>query len=293
MKTGNSIRNDLESTQRVLAWWDVDVDIGSFHQRKLTSRPLKELERALGHRVHVESRLRYQQMPPNVWKFEAFHYLETAEPALAACSMLTQLSQLSGWLGMSWQGLNQRATTKSGDHDDATICAFYWNPPDQYEMPRYVSSGVLLKLVNVGVDIPFVNYDRRDRFCQLARPVVQLPIERVRRADYQIDFIAHIVCGNKHDLMRLHLPRFQAENWPEGVNDVDIDMRIHAGKPNIIRVRETLKQVPEHEAIARCLGFAQSFRIKLDLDDGLRLIGERYAGRDYGDGIASFVMTRI
>jgi hypothetical protein len=293
MKTENSNKNDLAPRQRVLAWWDVDVDIGEFHKRKLTSRPLKELERALGYRVHVESRLRYKQMPPSVWKFEAYHYLETAEPVVAACFMLTQLSQLSGWFGMSWHGFNKQATTASDDPDDATICAFYWNPPDQYGMPRYVSSGVLLKLVDVGVDVPSVNYDHRDRFCRLARPVVQLPIGSARRADYLIEFTAHIICGNKQDLMDLHLPRFQAANWPKGVNGIEIDMRTHAGIPNIIRVRETLNQVGEPEAIARCLEFARNFRIKLDVDRGLRLVGERYPGRDYRDGVASFVMTRI
>jgi hypothetical protein len=275
MKTRNSIRNDLAPTQRVLAWWDVDVDIGVFHKRKLTSRPLKELERALGHRVHVESRLRYEQMPPSVWKFEAFHYLETAEPVLAACYMLSQLTQLSGWLGMSWHGFNKQATTASDDPDDATICAFYRNPRDQYGMPRYVSSGVLLKLVDVGVDVHLKSNDRRDRFCRLERPIARLPSAPEPRADYLIEFIAHIICGNKQDLTGLHLPHLQAANWPEGVDDIDIDMLTHAGKPNIIRVRETLHQVPEHEAIARCLGFAQSFRIKLDLDSVLRFVGER------------------
>jgi hypothetical protein len=293
MNTGSSIRNELVPTQRVLAWWDVDVDIGAFHKRKLTSRPLKELERALGHQVHVEGRLRYQNMPPNVWKFEAFHYLDTAEPALAAYSMLTQLSQLSGWFGMSWQGFNTRATTASGEPDDATICAFYWNPPYQYGLPRYISSGVLLELVDVAVDAPRVSYDRRDRFCRLARPVIQVHSAPDHRADYLIEFTAHIICRNKQDLMSFHLPRFQASNWPEGVDDVQVDARTHAGKPNIIRIRQTLHQVREHEAIARCLGFAQSFRIKLDLDSGLRLVGERNPGQDYRDGIASFVMTRI
>ncbi len=290
MKMRYNVRNDLAPTQRVLVWWDVDVNIGAFHKRKLTSRPLKDLERALGHLLHVESRHRYQQMPPNVWKFEAFHYLNTADPALAAYSILTQLSQLSGWFGMSWQGFNTRANTASDDSDDATICAFYWNPPDQYGMPRYVSSGVLLKLV----DVPGgVNYDRRDRFCRLARPIVQLPSASDRRADYMIEFTAHVICGNKQDLMNFDLPQFLAANWPESVNDVEVDARTHAGKPNIIRFRQTLHLVHEHEAFARCLGFAQGFRIKLDLDNGLRLVGERYPGRDYRDGIASFVMTRI
>jgi hypothetical protein len=293
MKTGNTTRGDLAPTQRVLAWWDVDVDIGAFHKRKLTSRPLRQLERALGHRVHVESRWRYQQMPPNVWKFEAFHYLDTAEPALAAYSMLAQLSQISGWFGMSAQGFNRQATTASGEPDNATICAFYWRATDQFGMPRYVSSGVLLRLVDVGGDVPLIHYDRRDRLCRLARPVVQLPVQPELRADYLIEFTAHIVCSNKQDLMGFHLPRFQAANWPEGVSEVEVDALTHAGKPNIIRVRETLHQVCAHEAIARCLGFAQSLRIRLHVDNGLRLVGEQYPGRKYSDGIASFVMTRI
>jgi hypothetical protein len=276
MMTKNDTRTNRSRSRRVLAWWDVDIDIGTFHKRKLTSRPLKELEDALGHRLHVESRLRYARMPPNVWKFEAYHYLDTPDPALAAHSMLMQLSRFTEWLGMSWQGYNIAATT-SDDPDDATICALYWNRPDQRGMPRYVSSGVLLMLVDADT---FDHRDRRDHFRRLARPVVKLPSAPEQCADYVIEFAIHIICRNKQDLVSFHWPRFQASKWPEGIDHIDVDARTHAGNPNIIRVRQTLRQVYEHIAISRCLAFAHSFRIKLDRGAGLRLEGERYPGRE-------------
>ena len=205
--------------------------------------------------------------------------------------MLTQLGQFSEWLGMLWQGFNAAVTTKSGDPDDATICAFYWKPPDQRLMARYVASGVLLRLVDAGAEA-FDRHDRYKRLHRLARPVIQLPVAPEHCADYVIEFTVQIVCRNKQDLMSFHLPRFQASRWPEGVDHVDVDARTHAGKPNIIRVRQTLRQVREHEAITYCLAHAQSFRVKLDHDTDFRFTGERYPGREYNDGITSFVMTR-
>lgn len=276
-------------SRRVLAWWDVDVAIGEFRKRKLTSRPLKELERALGHRVHVESRWRHEKLPPNVWKFEAYHYLDTADPALAAYVTLKQVAQFSDWFGMSWQGFNPTADSTSNDPDHATICAFYWNPPNQRGMPRYISSGVLLMLV----DATYKSFDRQDRFNRLARPVVKASAFQPDMADYLIEFTAHIICGNKKDLIDFHLPRFMASNWPQGVDDIEVDARTHGGKPNIIRVRQALRRTREHEAVARCLTFARGLRIKLQESSGFRLSGERYPGREYSDGIASFVMTRI
>ena len=90
---------DYASSLRVLAWWDIDVHIGTLKKRRMTARPLKELERLLAHRLHVESWCRYDALPVNVWNFEAYNYLETAEPAFAAYAMLKQLSPLSSWFG--------------------------------------------------------------------------------------------------------------------------------------------------------------------------------------------------
>jgi hypothetical protein len=289
MTTDDDSKVTATPSRRVLAWWDVDVDIGEFHKRKLTSRPLKELERALGHRVHVESRWRYERLPPNVWKFEAYHYLDTPDPALAAYVTLKQLSQFSDWFGVIWQGFNAAVDSTSDDPDDATICAFYWNPPDQRGMPRYISSGVLLKLVDASDE----GFDRQDRSNRRARPIVKASAFPLERANYLVEFSVRIMCGNKKDLMDFHLPRFVTSNWPQGVDDIEVDARTHAGKPNIIRVRQALRNCHAHEAVAHCLAFAEGLRIKLQEPPEFRLSGERYPEREYSDGIASFAMTRI
>ncbi len=286
-----TIRGNTTPSRRVLAWWDVDVDIGTFSKRKLTARPLKELERALGHRLHVESRWRHHQLPPSVWKFEAYNYLDTADPELAAYSVLMQVGELTGSLGTSWQGYRTAATASTDNPDDSTICAFYWNPPDQHGMQRILSSGVMLKLVDPSIGYGFDH--GVDALRLAARPVVKVPSAPSELADYFIDFTAHITCGNKLDLMNLHLPRFQATNWPLGLELAEVDALTHAGKPNIIRIRERLREVREHEAVARCLSFARSFRIKLGRNAGFRLEGERLPSRSNGDGVASFVMTRV
>ena len=82
--------------------------IGEFRKRKLTMRPLKEFERALGHRLHVEGWQRYDRMPPDVWNFHAYHYLDTADPALAAYAMLVQMSRTFEWI-VALPGFNNAA----------------------------------------------------------------------------------------------------------------------------------------------------------------------------------------
>jgi hypothetical protein len=265
------------------------VDLGVFHKRKLTARPLKAFERALGHRLHVESRWRYERMPPSVWKFEAYHYIDTSDPALAAYSMLIQLSQFSDWFGMSWQGYNMTATAFTDDPDEATICAFYWIPQDHVRLPRFHSSGVLLRLD----DMNSKSFDAQDRYHRAARPVVGVPSLPSMRTDFMVEFTAHIICGNKQDLMNYHWPRLQESKWPDGVTDVEVDARTHLGKPNIIRVKKVLRGILEQDAVAYCLSFAPSFRIRLDTGSNFHLVGQRQPSQNHSDGIVAFDLKRI
>lgn len=277
------------SSRRVLAWWDLDVHIGEFHKRKVTARPLRDLERLLGHRLHVEDWMRYDLMPEGVGKFMAFNYIDTADPALAAYEMLRKLSTLSDWFGTSWQGFNAAASALTDDPDEDTVCAFYWAPPDQRGMPRYRSSGVLLRMD----DLCSKPFDAHHRYHRLARPVVGVKDAPQLCADYIVEFTAHIVCGNKQDVMNYHWPRFQESKWPDGVSDFEVDARTHLGKPNIISVRKVLCGMREHDAVAYCLSYAPSFRIKLDTSPVFHLVGRRQLSRDYSDGIVAFDMKRI
>lgn len=289
MSVQPDVRPERVSTQRVLAWWDLDVHIGAFHKRKLTARPLKDLEHVLGHRLHVESWMRCNRMPEGVWKFEAFNYLDTADPALAAYAILRQLGPLSDCFGMSWQGYNTAATALTDDPDEDTICAFYWNPPDQIGMPRYQSGGVMLRLA----DMTSKPFDESDRYHRSSRPVVGVPSPTDQRADFMIEFTAVIICGNKHDLMSYHWPRLRDSQWPGGVSGFEVDALTHAGKPNIIRVRQLLRDAHEHEAVAHCLAYAPSFFVKLATEPDFHFSGERRPNSDYRDGIVAFDMKRI
>jgi hypothetical protein len=275
------------STQRVLAWWDLDLQIGQFHKRKLTARPLRELERMLGHRLHIEDRAYCEYLPGGVWKVMAYHYIDTPDPALATYSMFMKLSPLAESFGLSWQGFNSKAHASNGN-DESTICAFYWNPPDQVGMPRYRSGGVLLSLQDL-TSKPYSPADRRNR---LARPVVRVLTAPQAGADYRVDFTVHITCGNKQKLMTYHWPRFLASHWPDGVQHVEVDSRAQGGKPNIIHVRQTLKGVREHEAMTYCLAFAPSFEIKIIRDLEFRFSGNRQPSQDGRDGIVAFELTR-
>jgi hypothetical protein len=282
----------VKSAKRVLVWWDVDVFIGAFHKRKLTARPLKFLERALGHRVRVESRSRYKNMPPGVWKLEAYHYLDTDDPALAAYLLLIQTSKFSEQLAMSWQGFNTAVTTLSDDPDHGTVCAFYWHSSEP--MPgRVYSGGVMLKLVDAEHTAFHPHQNRISHRQRLSRPVIQVPPAPTTKANYEVAFTVHIFSSDKQDLLEFHWPRFQVSKWPNGIDHFDIVPPTHVGEPNTIIVRQTLRQMQEHEAIAHCLSYAQSFRIVLNREGVFRLSGERQNTLDGKDGIVSFEMMQV
>ncbi len=281
---------DLQRTgeHRILAWWDLNIYIGAFHKRKVTARPLRVLERILGQRLHVEGWGRHRYLPEGVWSFEAYNYLDTTDPALAAYATLRQLSPLSERIGMSWQGYNTAASAITDDPDESTVCAFYLNQPDQYGLPRYRSGGVLLRLE----DLSSPPYDRSERYHRSARPVVGIPAATDKPTDYRVNFTVHILCSDKQDLLSFHWPRFQESKWPDGISDFELDTRTHAGKPNIIRFQKIIRHVQEHDTVAYCLSHAPNFRIKLEIGSAFRFVGNRPANQDYYDGIVAFDMTR-
>ena len=157
-------------------------------------------------------------------------------------------------------------------------------------MPHYVSSGgVMLRLVDQRSEVS--RHDPHGRRRREARPIVPTPDAPQQRADYLVEFTIHIICRDKQDLMAFHWPRFLAARWPGGVDHVDLDTRTHAGKPNVIRVRQTLRHVREHEAVTYCLPFVQGLRFKLDRGAPFRFVGESRGRRT--DGIFGFTMTRL
>lgn len=286
--TENEPELDRIASQRVLAWWDLDIQIGAFKKRKVTARPLREIERLLGHRLHVEGWDRYNVSPKGVWKLEAYNYLETPDPAWAAYVMLKRLNSISDWLQTSWIGFNWNATAVADDLDEATICAFYWKAPEISELQRYRSGGVLLRLV----DPKEKAFDTRDRHSRKARPVVAVPPAPQNVGRYNVEFTVHIMCGKKQDVLSFHWPRFVEAMFPDGIQDFEIDFRTHLGRPNIIRVKLTLDDFYEHEAVAYCLAYASFFSIKLETEPAFRFRGERLPSQDYVDGFVAFEMTR-
>jgi len=262
------------------------VHIGAFHWRKVTARPLKELERTLGHRLHVEGRSPHHCLP-GAWNFQAYNYLHTDDAALAVKITLEQLSRFAT-ISVGLSGYNDSANDV-GDLDDATIGAFYWGPPDQIGLPRYGSGGVLLLLA--GHDRKYGG-SLKDEFRRRARPIVPVAAPSGQRAGYVADFTVRIVCGNKQDVVAYHWPRFAAAHFPEGVYDVEIDNRTHAGKPNIIHVRQTLRGLQEHEAMAHCLTHAPNLKLSPARAEPFHFAGALPEHATYRDGFSSFVLTR-
>jgi hypothetical protein len=269
--------------QRIVAWWDVDVELGSFHKRKMTMRPLKALERVLGHRLRVEG-WEHHHMTKGVYKFHAYNNLDTTDPDLALSFVLRQLAKVTQSVGNSGYRVN-RAAALTDDFDDAVIGAFYWAPPEQIDLPNFKSSGVLLSLAG--------RRRLHGRAGKSTRPIVKIPQATGGRADNLIDITIHIFCSDKQALIEHQLPDFLYSHWPDGIELVEMDAHTHAGQPNIIRVRQAIPNALEHEAVGACLAISPGFNFQLGQNEPFSFSGHCHPSAHYSDGIVAVELTRV
>lgn len=278
------------TSYRVLAWWDVDMYIGSYKERKLTARPLRDLERVLGHRVHVEGRSRYRQMSDGVWKFEAFNYVDVADAALVTFYTLRQISALSEWIMLGPGGFK---TVKSTSDDcDADICALYLANHDRCEEYRYIQSGgVLLSLVETGNEKNNKLYRRFEQYLR-KRPVVQLRQEPRSPENFHVALVIQFLCNNRQKLKQDHWPNLIKKYGFSEDDGVDFGPQPKDGEPNQITVTKTLIGLPEHEAVAYCLARTERCRFKLGGSGNQVFQAERFSGHGIFDGMFSISLTR-
>ncbi|MES0073222.1 hypothetical protein [Mesorhizobium sp. M0058] len=282
IETDNLASRSNESPYRVLAWWDVDMHIGAYKKHKLTARPLRNLERILGHRVHVESRWRHRGLPDGVRKLEAFNYIDVADPALAAFFVLQQISGLSEWFsGSGYRPVTSRSEDENTDGD--TICTFYWYELDQYEAYRHIrSGGVMLVLVE---KLPV-------RTRNSSRPIVGIRQSRQPRYSYNVKIVIQFFCDNRQKLVEYHWPRLMKRYAFEPEDRVEFGPPSNNGKPNQICVSAMLADLTEYQAVAYCLARTERCRFKLGGPGEAIFQAERFPDHEPFDGMFSILLTR-
>jgi hypothetical protein len=278
-----------QSPYRVLAWWDVDMHIGSYKKRKLTARPLRNLERTLGHRLHVEGRSVHHRLP-EIWKLEAYNYIDVADPALAAHFVLNQISGIAEW----FSGFGYRRVTSTHDKlDDDTICTFYWGDEGGPQTYRHVrSGGVLLFLVERfpvrGDQQSRYDFDRLTR----PRPVVKVSQAGVSRSNFLVAMTIHFTCNNRQKLIQHHWPKLAEKYGLVPDDHVEFGPQPRDGEPNAITILKSLSGLLEHEAVAYCLARTERCRFKPGGSDGEVFHAERFPGHPPFDGMHSISLTR-
>lgn len=293
MKTERPIAVDSEqSPYRVLAWWDIDMVIGQYRKRKLTARPLRNLERAIGHRLHVSAYPFRFPLPEGMWKFEGFNYIDVADSAFVAHFTCRQISGLSEWFYT--HGYREVTSTSAGDDfDKDTICTFYWSDRDRPQTYRHiVSGGVLLALCDRPIGHRQPRSTHHVRNARDARPIVRPTIETGPRSTFVVTMTINFTCKDRQKLVRDHWPKLVQKYGLGSDVEVDFGPQPKDGARNTITVRTTLTDVFEHQAVAYCLARAERCRFRLGASGEDVFIAERFPGHDDYDGMYSISLTR-
>lgn len=281
-----------ESPYRVLAWWDVDMVIGPYKKRKLTARPLRNLERALGHRLHSSAYPYRFPLPEGMWKFEAFNYFDVADSAFVAHLTLRQISGLSEWF--QTRGYREvTSTSADDDFDKDTICTFYWSDRDQPQKYRHiVSGGVLLAMCDRPTGRRQARSSHHFRNERSVRPVVRPRLETGPRSTFLVTMTIHFTSKNRQKLIELHWPKLMEKYGFRSEDHVDLGPHPTDGEPNRITVVATLPDMFEHEAVVYCLARTERCRFKLGGSGGEVFVAERFPGHEGYDGMFSISLTR-
>jgi hypothetical protein len=293
LKTERPIAVDSEqSPYRVLAWWDIDMVIGQYRKRKLTARPLRNLERAIGHRLHVSAYPFRFPLPEGMWKFEGFNYVDVADSAFVAHFTLRQISGLSEWFcTLGYREV--KSTSADDDFDKNTICTFYWSDRDRPQTYRHiVSGGVLLAMCDRRTAATKSRSSHHVRNERSARPVVRPKVEIGPRSTFLVRMTIHFTAKNRQKLIQLHLPQLIKKYAFRPEDHVDLGPHPTEGEPNRIAVVATLPDIFEHEAVAYCLARTERCRFKLGGPNGEVFVAERIPGHPPFDGVFSISLTR-
>lgn len=239
----------------ITAWWDVYRQFAPGHNPcKRRVRPLRVLERALGHRVQISGFTRFERRPPDEYQYTAYSWLDAETIDDAVTFILRQLSRFECPIQDGPSRLNRNAFAGDEELDD-TIGTFYWNTHKQPPLVDIDSGGVLLMASS--------HADRRHDPRALPTHTVRVPRVASPRANFAI--VAELkMMGDPQDVREFHWPRYRDAYGMHGFDIVAFKGRSGPGNHNHLTVGCPVWDASEATAICTALACVRGVEITLD-----------------------------
>lgn len=265
----------------ITAWWDVYRQFTPGHNpRRRRTRPLRGLERALGHRVHVDGHTRYETRPPDEYQYTAYNWLDAETIDDAVIFVLRQLNRFECPIQDGPIRLNRQAFAGREEHE-YTIGAFYWHTQKKQPLVDIGSGGVLLHVTP--------NWEGRHHACAMPAHTIRVPRLSHELADFAI--IAEIaMMGDPKDVREFHWPRYRDANNMHDFDIADFKGRPGPGNLNYLTVGRPLFYVSEATAV--CTALACTYGIDLKLDFGSAVPLSAVPSRQDPEGLRSLRVLR-
>ena len=249
----------------ITAWWDVNRKFASGHNpRRRRDRPLRELERFLGHKLRTSEYIHHDRLAPDQYQYNAYSWLEADCIDDAVVFTLKQLSRLGLAMQFVATRLN-RSAFAADDLDDSTIGSIYWDTELQPPLERIGSGGVLLFVSNLDN-----RYQRKGRKPQ--HPIVRVPASAGDCATYDITMEVAMM-GDPAHVRSHHWPRYRDANGLERFDVQTSKGRPAPGHPNRLVLKRTLQSVTEIEAICSALECGTYFKLEIGFGDDFKFVG--------------------
>jgi recombination protein RecA len=238
----------------ITAWWDVNRQFApGYNPRRRRVRPLRELERFLGHRVSISGFDRYECLPPNQYQYTAQSWLDAASIDDAVMFTLKQLSRLDLPIYFALTRLN-RAAFDDPEWEGSVIGSFYWDTELRPPLETIGSAGVLLHVTRM---------PRKKRRPGEVTPhrIISVPPSKGDRATYIITLEIGLL-RKPEDVRALHWPRYRDTYGLHEFELIQTKGRPASGQPSHLVLTRTLENATEAEAICTALASATQFSLR-------------------------------
>jgi hypothetical protein len=241
----------------IQAWWDVYRQFApGHHPRRRRVRPLRGLERVLGHRVRTTDFVRYDATPPDQYQYTAYSWLDAETIDDAAMFILSQLARFQCPIHHGPYRFNRQAVL-SNEELENTIGAFYWNTHKQPPLADFDSGGVLLSVASN----------------QVIRPLYTVRVPRAAALRANFTLVAEIVMmGDAQDVREFHWPRYRDDNTMQGFEIVAFKGRSGPGNASYLTVERAAMDATETTAICNALACTSGVDLKLALGTDVPLV---------------------
>jgi hypothetical protein len=265
------------------AYWSIYTDLPSrVAFRKLYWEKLKDIVGRPAKLVRIDREMDWPPVRPmRELRCHVYSHFAARTPAEAVTDTLARASKLA----FRWQVLDVSEALH-----DKTVAEFVWNRSVAREPAGPADSadgGGPLPLVSVMVSLLADQGDRlRPGMTMCGGGERERPSERrvvspdPSRRDYTASWSAEVQTSTKRSLMETHWPALETRFAPHPIEMVELETRQGDVGSFRFKVRQTLADTTEAEAIAACLHLAAGMKVSLTATTDSRL--EALSGQLYG-----------